>query len=154
VPTGTDIVEEPRDQAYHALLDSLLPHCTTVLLVVRDTLQLSDRARGTLDLLHTFELERTRTNCWPGTELLLGQLAEVRKYRASPEVAAILKTAASGLYDWQQPGLPEDLCLLAGNGEAVLTSIAHERDACVALDGTSLAVVRASVGQRFFRDVA
>jgi hypothetical protein len=40
-----------------------------------------------------------------------------------------LALAADGLFDWVEPRLPEDPCLLREDGTAWLTTIAHERDA-------------------------
>lgn len=59
--------------------------------------------------------------------------AEVVIFRLCPETGALLKEAASSLYDWCQPVLPEDLCFLRPNGEAAVTTIAHEHEALLTL---------------------
>ena len=43
--------------------------------------------------------------------------------------ADILVKAADGLFDWLEPRLPEDLCLLRSDGSPWLVTITHERDA-------------------------
>jgi len=46
----------------------------------------------------------------------------------------VLTKSASGLYDWVQPSLPEDLCLLRPDETPWLVTISHERDAYLVLD--------------------
>ena len=50
-------------------------------------------------------------------------------FRCHPDAASILKTAVKGLYGWQQPQFPEDLCFLKPGRRPWLVSIAHEKDA-------------------------
>jgi hypothetical protein len=69
----------------------------------------------------------------------------VATYQLTSEVVAALTTAATGLYDWQQPELPEDLCLLRDEDDPWLVSIAHEGDAFVSVDEVELEELRRRV---------
>ena len=46
-----------------------------------------------------------------------------------PETAKILGEAVEGLFDWIEPELPEDLCILRPDGSPWLVTISHEQDA-------------------------
>lgn len=48
-------------------------------------------------------------------------------YRCCKESAAVLKEAATALYDWQHPRLPEDLTFVDHEGRELLYQVAHER---------------------------
>jgi hypothetical protein len=141
--------EEPRDQSYDALLDGLTELSTSILLVVREQLRLSAIGRELLDSLLADRTHHRRTASWPGTELI-GHYADVSHFKAVPRVTAVLKKHARALYDWQQPERPEDLCFLAAGGSPTLTSVAHERQACVCLRPSELAQLRSRVGQHLF----
>jgi len=54
------------------------------------------------------------------------------------DVAHALGSAAHNLFQWQQPALPEDLCLLRADGSPWLTTISHERDAYLSLTDPEL----------------
>lgn len=51
----------------------------------------------------------------------------------SAVVTDVLADAATSLYAWRQPELPEDLAFLRADGSVVLATIAHERDAFMEL---------------------
>ena len=70
---------------------------------------------------------------WPGTQLHGSRRAIVSHYELNPDSAKILAEIADGLYQWQQPQLPEDLCILRQDGTPWLVSIAHESDAYLEL---------------------
>ena len=56
-------------------------------------------------------------------------LATIYTYRLDPVLLAEFQTAAPRLYQWVQPGLPEDPCFLRSDASPMLVTIAHERDA-------------------------
>src|SRR5207237_8929750 len=58
------------------------------------------------------------------------------------EGVGVLTSACAGLYDWVEPRLPEDPCLLRADGILWLVTIAHERDAYMRLSETERAIVR------------
>ncbi len=124
-----DFVEEPRGEAYHQLLDALRPYSSTVMMVVRDDLWLSGSGRALLVRLQPSLVEEKRSSSWPGTALLLDEEATVLQFAMNIAVLDELKSASAGLYDWQQPSLPEDLALIRQDGTAILSSISYERDA-------------------------
>lgn len=133
---------EPRDAVYAALLGVARQWCGTALVVVRDQLDLRDSGREVLTKLREAGRLRTRrSSTWPGTELI-GSLADVHEAPYDDAVVEVLVSAPAGLYDWQQPDLPEDLCLLRPDGRPWLVTIAHERDAYIDLADDEVAALR------------
>jgi hypothetical protein len=57
----------------------------------------------------------------------------VNQYRLDEASVPLLADAADGLFDWVQPALPEDLCLLRLDGTPWLVNIAHEEEAWLML---------------------
>ena len=106
-----DVIDEPVGPEYDALLDSALTQCSTVVLSVRpDTLE--PAANEVLDKL---EPHRRASG------------GAVARFALDRDTVTILKQAARGLYAWRSPSLPENLCLLRGDGSPWLVSIASER---------------------------
>jgi hypothetical protein len=64
---------------------------------------------------------------------LLGHTALLHTFSFDASVAGVLRRSAYGLYDWQQPDLPEDLAFLRNQRPPLLTSISHERDGFLTL---------------------
>jgi hypothetical protein len=126
------ICNEPRDAVYARLIEFASRRCSQLSLVLRTKVTTSVRALRVLESLHPFLRERRRTSEWPGT-VLHGETAELLTYSWLGGVSAILTDEASGLYDWCQPELPEDLCLWTG-AQPWLVSIAHEQDAYLELE--------------------
>ena len=85
-----------------------------------------------LEGLTTFLIDAQEGTQWPGT-ILDGDKAVVYRYRAGTELIKALKILADGLYSWQHPHLPEDLCFLRSDGTPWLASIADEGDAYLEL---------------------
>ena len=97
------------------------------LLVVRGGMRLDPSGERVLARLDPFVRRREKARSWPGTQLVgRGHNATVMRYRFGKEVVGILIDAADGLFDWTQPELPEDLCLMRSKGSPWLTTIAHE----------------------------
>jgi hypothetical protein len=124
---------EPTDETYASLIGVATRWCSTVLLVVRESLGLSETGAELMKRLEPYLVARTVSDSWPGTTLLDGT-ATVSTFRLDPTVVTLLKSAATGLYAWQQPDLPEDLCLLREGGDPWLVTIAHEGDGYVMLE--------------------
>ena len=137
-------VKEPRGPLYQALLDHALGISTSGLLVVRDDLGLEPSAERCLAALGPFIVATEARSSWPGT-ILQGHTAKVISFRFDAGSAQVLKTFSTALYDWVQPALPEDLCLLRSNGEPWLTTIAHEKDAFLALSGAERSALLTAV---------
>lgn len=76
---------------------------------------------------------------WPGTKLWHAtHPIPIHTFHLIPESAAILKKATSGLYQWQYPYLPDDLCLLRADESPWLITIGHEFDSYFKLDEDEL----------------
>lgn len=135
------IEREPTDETYRSLIRLATRWCSTALLVVRERLGLSEPGAAVTRQLEPFLLERSDSSVWPGTVLLDGA-ASVSTYRLDPSVVESLSTATRGLFGWQQPELPEDLCLLREGDEPWLVTIAHEGDGYVVLKPGELEEIR------------
>ncbi len=122
-----NILIEPSNQDYHELLDYALADCGYALVVVRDSIQLNDKARKTLEAVSKYLYKELRTDEWPGTKLI-NSVVRVLVYSYTPHSVQILKDASSNLYGWLQPDLPEDLCLLRSDETPWLVTISHEKD--------------------------
>jgi hypothetical protein len=79
------------------------------------------------------ELSDAESSEWPGTKLLRGT-ARLLRYSLLADSGSILARLVSGLYDWRQPSMPEDLCLIRQSGEPWLVTISHERDAYLRME--------------------
>lgn len=121
------ITTEPAGEFYEALLDHCFTCCKYALLVVRPTISLSSRGEEALAALGSALVNKSKQSEWPGTRLH-GHEADVYLYNYNLKCKTILLRSTRALYDWQQPELPEDLCLLKSKSEPYLISIAHERD--------------------------
>jgi hypothetical protein len=75
----------------------------------------------------------------------IGHTASVSSYRLDPGLVEALAGAVAGLYQWRQPELPEDLCLLRPDGSPWLVTIAHERDGYFTLDDAERAALVAAL---------
>jgi hypothetical protein len=125
-------LEQPTGYLYRGLIDHALGECRSALLVVRPSLGLSSQALGVLKQLEHLLDEKVDASEWPGTKLFNGS-AVLFRYTFNAECAEILKQNANGLYEWLQPELPEDLCLLRADSIPWLVSISHEGDGCLYL---------------------
>jgi len=123
-----EFVSEPKGKTYEMLLDHALMTCNTALLVVRDSVRLEASAEKILKKLDKFLKSKVNDSKWPGTKLLYGATATIYRYKYNGNSAEVLKEATERLYGWQQPKLPEDLCLFRPNGSSCLVSIAHEKN--------------------------
>jgi hypothetical protein len=121
------ITSEPKNKIYRDLLDYGVNECAFALIVIRPSLPLSEAGTRALKELEQYLHEERFSSEWPGTTLL-AETARVLLYQFGSECASVLEELTSSLYSWQQPNLPEDLCLLRANEEPWLVSIAHERD--------------------------
>ncbi len=122
------LIREPRGKLYRDILDYATRVCREALLVVGETIPLAASGNRVIEKLEPFLIERGMRSEWPGTKLLCDK-AQVFRYSLNSECARILKESSSGLYDWCQPSLPEDLSFSRTHGDPWLVSIAHEKDA-------------------------
>jgi hypothetical protein len=124
----TTILTEPRGSAYVELIRAWLRYANVLVLATRHSLGTEASLLGVLKDLEPFAIGRNEESEWPGTKLV-GHTATVYRIKFLPEVAEIMTQRAKGLFDWQQPWLPEDPCLLRPDGSAWLATISHENDA-------------------------
>lgn len=138
-----DFLREPQGDVYLGLLETAIAHCSLVLLVSRQPDSLSPSANELLDRLSPYLVSQEFASTWPGTRLLPilepPGSALVWSYSYSGPVAGILESVTTGLYQWLEPQLPEDLALLRGRGNVWLGSIAHESDAWLEVTESELA---------------
>lgn len=137
-----DIVREPVGNLYRDLLAYALRHCRQFILVPRGagSLEPEPPVRLALSDLDPFLLKSKLVSEWPGTRLI-GHDTEVRWFEYNSSSAQILKTAATHLYQWERPELPEDLCLMRDEESPWLVTIAHERDAYLKLEVSEMSVI-------------
>lgn len=133
---------EPRVDEVNDLMYAAHRFCSTLTLVVRPNLGVSERAQTVLDRLSPHLLERKKSSRWPGTELLV-DTATVYRFAISAGTLHLLLEWATPLFDWQQPQLPEDLYFLREDGTEWLVTIAHERDAYLSVTPEELTVIEA-----------
>jgi hypothetical protein len=118
---------EPREENYYRLLNLALEFCDRLLLVERSSIPLSLLGKEFAQRLNGFLIETMNGDEWPGTKLL-DEKAVIRVFKFNLDSLEILKSFTCGLYDWVQPELLEDLCLLRSDGTPWLVSISHEKD--------------------------
>lgn len=141
--TSNRLASEPRGKAYRELVDWASSLGATGVLIRRLDLELSRRGHHLLALLEPSVISRTRGQEWPGTSLLDGE-AEITQFRLDSNALEVLNREATGLFDWCQPELPEDLCFLRQDGEPLLVSISHEKEAYLSLRGAELEHLRSA----------
>lgn len=125
-------LEEPKGDTYYKLIDYAISQCGYAILVVSDAIKMNSERENLLAKLSPFLENIKRSSEWPGTKLFGGDVP-VYTYYFDSGFAEILKSVVSGLYQWQQPDFPEDLCLLREDRSPWLVDIAHEEDSFLVL---------------------
>jgi hypothetical protein len=138
-----DIVREPRGSIYRSLIRAAAGIGSWALVVVRDGPPgLTKAGEAVLTELQRWQRGVSRRAEWPGTRLL-GDCATVYEFELAYPCVEFLCEAVSGLYEWQQPERPEDLCILRSDDEPVLVTIAHEHDGYLQVSRDELEVILA-----------
>jgi hypothetical protein len=123
-----NLLIEPTGSKYSELLDYAITVCKFFLFVTdRDQNYLGPKGKRVLDELAPYLYRMELKSEWPGT-ILFGTEVPVYIYHFIPASIAILKKSATRLYQWQDPNLPDDLCLLRDDESPWLVTIAHEND--------------------------
>lgn len=122
------MLEEPRGESYRQLIRASLYYGDRFLLITNSLPDVDAPARSLTAALKPYLLSANRESEWPGTRLL-EDTALVSSFSMRPETAKILGEAVEGLFDWIEPELPEDLCILRPDGSPWLVTISHEQDA-------------------------
>lgn len=141
-----DVVREPRNEAHTELLGFVGRLGTVALLVVRRETAFNTQGQNCLDELSPWLIESIQASSWPGTQLL-GHTATLHRFRIDERFLGHIGNLASGLFDWQQPDRPEDLCVLRSDGSTVLETIAHERNARLYLTPSEWAAMQQQTPQ-------
>ncbi|XYH95619.1 hypothetical protein ACMHYB_48765 [Sorangium sp. So ce1128] len=134
--------DEPTGVVYGQLIDFCCLMAPTMLLVVRDPqLDPGDSIKSQLDLLSPFLLGSSREKEWPGTVLYADE-ATVYRYSSGEGLQERLKQQAASLFSWIHPDAPEDPCFLRRNGDVLLVTISHEREAYMLLSEDEIQIAR------------
>ncbi|GAA0957665.1 hypothetical protein GCM10009554_68720 [Kribbella koreensis] len=88
---------------------------------------------------------------WPGTRLADGLTSPRHLYRLSPDSLEMLVSAASSLFDWAFPDLPESLHLLRADGSTVLATVPWHNDAWLELTGPEYETLRRQLPESTWR---
>ena len=107
-----DLLDEPTGPDYAGLLECALVQCTTAVLTV-PLADMDPEGQATVESLARFQQAKSVTAA--------GSLV---RYALSRESVTVLQEATAGLYGWQHPGLPDNLCLYRGDGSPWLVSSA------------------------------
>ena len=107
-----DLLDEPTGPDYAGLLECALVQCTTAVLTV-PLGDMDPEGQATVESLARFQQAKSVTAA--------GSLV---RYALSRESITVLQEATGGLYGWQHPGLPDNLCLYRGDGSPWLVSSA------------------------------
>ena len=138
------VVEEPRGATYRGLIGHLGALADSFLLVVRPEVECGPGCARVLRELSADLIETVERTSWPGTKLLSGT-ARVHRFRSTKRAIALLAETSDGLFEWQQPGLPEDLVMSRAGRPPLLVTIAHEGDAYLHLTDEEVEAVCAEV---------
>jgi len=122
---------------YRALLRAVAPLAVVfgVLDKGRGT-RMDESGRQVLRRLGEHLLEADEVQAWPGSVIVGTSTQDRYLFRLDEESLEVLTTAASSLFDWVWPRLPEDLHLLRADGSTVLGTVAQEDDAWLELTAT------------------
>jgi hypothetical protein len=118
---------EPAGTGYHHLLQLGLRFCGYALLVMQPQFEWSGRAREALNILNPWLATDLTGTEWPGTRVY--HEARLLIYNYDLEFVKEVQSITRRLFQWEQPDLPEDLCLFRRSGEPWLATISHEHDA-------------------------
>lgn len=142
-----EIIQEPRGDVYRGLVSALSPLCSFVLFTLRYRQEASPLAKAVLAYLSAdIAVVRVSTS-WPGTgssdsfsDLEYDEkcAAVVYVFHLTERTLSVLLTLAQGLYEWEFPNLPENLCLLRPDRQACLWSAIPDRFAYLYLTDTEM----------------
>ncbi|WP_058303081.1 hypothetical protein [Gorillibacterium timonense] len=119
------ILEEPVGEAYRSLISLAFKICDELILVKRDQLPLNESGQDLITQLRPYTRIIRKQESWPGTALF-GHFADVYYLPCTEMVKDILLSRTTGLYDWLQPDLLEDLCFYKNQSEWLVT-VSHEK---------------------------
>lgn len=145
-----DIIEEPCNGDYVQLITFCAARASTGLVVVSEPQALAPTALRFLQALSPFSVETKAASEWPGTKLF-GRSSWVYRFRVDIDSCELIIRAAGRLYDWVEPNLPEDLCLLRRSADPILVTISHESDAYLQLEQGEAAELQSRFSHEIIR---
>ncbi len=112
---------------YTSLVATACERYSQFSLVWRDQLSFDPSARSIQHELRRFQITRSRTSHWPGTQLI-GTRADVIRYSIGAARTGVLSRSGS-LFGWRSPDFPEDLCFYSADGSCTIATVSHEQTA-------------------------
>ncbi|WP_350278288.1 hypothetical protein [Kribbella sp. HUAS MG21] len=103
--------------------------------------RMGESGREVLRRLGEHLLAADAVQAWPGSRIVGTSTQNRYLFRLDEESLEVLTTAASSLFDWVWPRLPEDLHFLRADGSTVLGTVAQEDDAWLELTAAEFDVV-------------
>lgn len=116
-----NLVENPVGKTYQQLIKILCDNSDKFYFVTRKELKYNP---DVLAQFYPYSIEIYKTKKWTNT-ITRGPAATVYVIAANKETCKLLQQAASSLYDWVAPNLPEDLTFLK-NDFAWFSCTTHE----------------------------
>ncbi len=121
-----NLKSEPVENTYKQLIEFAFSVSDSFMLVERDDVIKNNSLKKFLDKISKYQIDVMHKSSFAGTQILGGSKAKVFCYKTNNDVKDILLSCSSGLYDWVQPNLPEDLSFMLNN-LYVLINTAHEK---------------------------
>lgn len=144
------IYDNPRDDAYRALIDYAVKKCTKFILVEVKCISSSNNVKKVLNALEPYLINKIKSDRWPGT--ISGSDDNlVYTYEFNEKSAKILKEAANSLFSWIQPNLPEDLSFITEDDKEWLVNTAHENMASLEIAEEEAKLLSNSINGLFLK---
>jgi hypothetical protein len=143
------IVGEPRGTTLASLLRESTRFCDHFLFALTDMV-LSLEGQRVLEVLAPFLINCGEAKEYPAGTLPWGTI-RICRYSMTSESAQLLEAATDHLFGWQEPDLPNDLCLMRGDDPWLIT-MSNERRAVLVLNADQLDEIRAAIPRLRFAE--
>ncbi|MGM1047483.1 MAG: leucine-rich repeat domain-containing protein [Bacillota bacterium] len=138
-----------KGEAYRRLIDYVMERSRFFVLANR--YGMAESGEKVLTALKPFFIEKRRMGeMYPDNAIAYSE-GTYYIYKCCSEAGEILKEIADGLFAWQNPNLPEDLCFWDERENDYLYVVAHEEMAGMNLDEAEAAALAKSIPGLFFR---
>lgn len=141
--TQFELVREPRGEVLDRLIAEAVGVCDRFT-VVLSGMVLGDRAELVIERLKPFLVGCEKTSETPGSIMLPADAITLCTYRLDADSAKVIREAARRLYDWVEPDLPQELCLLRQT-EPWLINLAADRAAFLVTSPAEAERLRAAI---------
>jgi len=139
----TDIGDE---EAYFKLLELCESHRQNCSLVINSGALPAQSAFDFVATASTFIVGDKQQTSWPGGGTLEpGATCRVIYVQVCPESIGLLRKAATNLYDWVHPFLPEDLAFYRPDGSVFFAAITHEGVSFFEIDSAEMDRVKSKL---------